>query len=346
MCKAGTWYRCESLCKKYILGTILRHSIENTGRIEDAHLISGFTHEQFRLGRNAPVLETHADLDQVKALAPQGVEEKAHKLLEELVWQTQEFGQVLTVPLEVLCPVAYAKSEREALALLTLLRERRLLTSSMMVNGYTQHVSVAAEGFGAIQMRQLLPPLSVFVSSTCFDLTDLRAELAEHLESNGFIVKLSDDPDRFEVGGVDDSIETCLQNLEQSDTVVCILDRRYGGVVPDGRFEGQSATHIEVLRARELSLPVYFFIRDKAELEYRQLRRDPDYRAEWVEPGSGRRAIREKWLELAELAMKLPNSDADRYSNWRDQFKTSLDLKKVVSKRLADFHRHRQQRKE
>jgi hypothetical protein len=73
-------------------------------------------------------------------------------------------------------------------------------------------------------------PLSVFISSTCYDLADARASLRETLERCGWVVRVSDSPDSaFYVDPLDDSIESCLRNVEASDAVVCILDRRYGG---------------------------------------------------------------------------------------------------------------------
>ena len=146
-----------------------------------------------------------------------------------------------------------------------------------------------------------------------------------------------EDFDRFDVGGIEDSIETCLQNVDQSDIVLCVLDRRYGGVIPAGRLEGKSATFAEVERAREQRKPMYFFIRDKAELDYRQLRRNADYESQWVEPKNAEN--RRRWLELADIAFTLPTEGG--HSNWRDQFASVVDLKTIALKRIVDFQRQR-----
>jgi hypothetical protein len=69
--------------------------------------------------------------------------------------------------------------------------------------------------------------ITVFVSSTCYDLPDLRPELGRFLTENGFLVKLSEDPtSAFVVEPEDHSISSCLNNVEASDVVVCIIDRR------------------------------------------------------------------------------------------------------------------------
>jgi hypothetical protein len=98
------------------------------------------------------------------------------------------------------------------------------------------------------------PPTEVFLCSTCYDLIDLREELATHLESCKCIVYRSDDPrSAFRVDPTDDSIESCLRNVERANVVVCIIDRRYGGVLKNGEYAGMSATHVEVRHALKLA---------------------------------------------------------------------------------------------
>ena len=59
--------------------------------------------------------------------------------------------------------------------------------------------------------------VKVFLSSTCYDLIDLRQELRAFLEKNGFTVALSEDPrSPFIVDPLDDSIGSCVQNVENS----------------------------------------------------------------------------------------------------------------------------------
>lgn len=68
-------------------------------------------------------------------------------------------------------------------------------------------------------------PVSVFLSSTCYELADLRFELADALRRDGFVGKMSDDPNSaFYVDPLDDSIGSCLTNVEASNVVVCVID--------------------------------------------------------------------------------------------------------------------------
>lgn len=179
----------------------------------------------------------------------------------------------------------------------------------------------------------------VFLSSTCYDLLDLRQELRSFLDANGFSVVLSEDPrSPFIVDPLDDSIASCLHNVENSDVLVCIIDRRYGGVLRLPPHTGLCATQLEVRHARDRALPCFFFVRDVAWLDYQQLRRDSGYATRWVEPDNPN--SRQKWMDFVAEVTALPGTNG--VSNWRDTFSASTDLKKLVLKRLADhFPDHR-----
>ncbi len=126
-------------------------------------------------------------------------------------------------------------------------------------------------------MRKSDLPLEVFISSTCYDLTDLRSELAASLKESGCIVRLSEDPmSGFNVDPSGDSIETCLRNVEASDVVICILDRRIGSPLPE-RFDKMSATECEVRHARTLNpqKPVFYFVRNAALADFQQRKSKP-----------------------------------------------------------------------
>jgi hypothetical protein len=179
-------------------------------------------------------------------------------------------------------------------------------------------------------------PKNIFISSTCYDLFDLRSELADYLKSNGFGVSLSDDPDSgFDVSPTVDSITSCLNNVGTCDAMVCLLDRRYGGVIPNGPYAGKSATHAEVLYARSLKpvKPVFYFVRDRSAREATLLSSNPGLKTQWIEPYED--AKRRLWCEFFNEMSRLPKNP--NLSNWYDQFKDSTDLKLLVLKRLFDF---------
>jgi Domain of unknown function (DUF4062) len=175
--------------------------------------------------------------------------------------------------------------------------------------------------------------IRVFVSSTCYDLLDLRSEIRRFLEDNGFSVALSEDPNSpFIVDPTDNSIATCLTNVESSDVVVCLLDRRYGGRLDVEPYKGLSATHAEIRKARAIGKPVFFFIRDRAWLEYQQLQGDPSYDSKWVETRDPDN--RRSWFQFVQEVSALPQTHS--MSNWCDMFSSSVDLRSLVLKRLCD----------
>jgi len=99
-------------------------------------------------------------------------------------------------------------------------------------------------------------PLNVFLSSTCYDLVDLRSELAALLRKQGFVVRMSEDPQSgFHIDPAGDSIDSCLANVAASDVVICVLDRRYGPTMDHSGLQSVSATEIEVRYARGLDPP-------------------------------------------------------------------------------------------
>lgn len=314
--------------------------------ITDVHLVCGHTREYFdrvdhgEIGDdelNWPEI-TKATVSQIAEQAPSSVSGRTSKVLAAIARRTTELGREIELIPAQDYPLGYAKTFGEFLEFIAYLAQHGFITGG---RGNASHCSVTltAEGLSAIESRRFGSPLTVFVSSTCYDLLDLRAELANFLEGNGVTVKLSEDPNRFDVDPTADSIESCLQNVSASDVVVCILDRRYGGVIAAGDHKDLSATHAEIRYARSQTpaKPVYTFIREQAFLELSQLRKNPDAKTFWIEPEKPERRL--KWLDFAKELMDLEPGAA--YSNWVTQFKTSVDLKKLVLNRLADFQRIR-----
>lgn len=171
-------------------------------------------------------------------------------------------------------------------------------------------------------------PLSVFLSSTCHDLADLRSELAEYLKLNGFMVRMSEAPaSGFCVEPEADSIQSCLANVESADVVLCIIDRRYGPPIP--KYENRSATHVEVLHARKFSRPVFYFIREATLAAYGSI--GTGVKLPWIQETGGNAARLKQFIEEVRAFDEHSNK-----SNWYDSFKTVVDLKPVALKRLVD----------
>jgi hypothetical protein len=176
----------------------------------------------------------------------------------------------------------------------------------------------------------------VFISSTCDELIDLRPELSKFLGENGFQVIASDDPESaFEAKPTQHSIVSCLANVASADVVVCIIDRHYGPPLLDGPYKGLSATHAEVRHARSFDppKPIFFFIRDRALRDHELIHQNtPDTKTLWVE--SVEADARRRWYEFVTEVKQFPSHRSE--SSWYDPFKTSVDLKGLVLKRLSD----------
>jgi hypothetical protein len=99
-------------------------------------------------------------------------------------------------------------------------------------------------------------PPSVFVSSTCYDLAQVRQDLRLFIESLGMVPILSEFPS-FPVDPNLDAIENCLARVkEKADIFVLIVGGKYGSQTENGK----SVTNLEYLEAKARGIPLYVFV--------------------------------------------------------------------------------------
>jgi hypothetical protein len=99
-------------------------------------------------------------------------------------------------------------------------------------------------------------PPSVFVSSTCYDLAQIRLDLHSFFESLGMVPILSEFSS-FPVDPNLDAIENCLAGVkEKADIFVLVVGGRYGSETESGK----SVTNLEYLEAKTKGIPRYVFI--------------------------------------------------------------------------------------
>lgn len=97
---------------------------------------------------------------------------------------------------------------------------------------------------------------TVFVSSTCFDLGQVRADIRELINSLCLDPVMSE-YDSFPVSPDMDTISNCLRNVkEKADIFVLIVGGRYGFQTDNGK----SITNLEYLEAKKKCIPVYVFV--------------------------------------------------------------------------------------
>lgn len=97
--------------------------------------------------------------------------------------------------------------------------------------------------------------LKVFVSSTCYDLSQIRADLFDFLSSFGYHPILSEYT-TFSINPDNDALENCIQNVNEADLFILIVGNRYGYVADTGK----SITNTEYLYAKEKGIPIYVFV--------------------------------------------------------------------------------------
>ena len=97
----------------------------------------------------------------------------------------------------------------------------------------------------------------VFVSSTCYDLKQVREDLKDFFEDNyGFQTMLSEF-DSFPIDPCKGTFENCIENVDKAaDIFVLIIGNRYGYVMESGK----SITNLEYLHAKEKGIPIYVFV--------------------------------------------------------------------------------------
>lgn len=165
--------------------------------------------------------------------------------------------------------------------------------------------------------------MRVFISSTCYDLTDLRAELEAYFKGAGVEPVLSDSlTSDFQVTPDANSIETCLANVRTCDHFIIILSNRYGPSLKDAGFADVSATHLEYLEAKKAGIPIHMYVRDRLEADY------AIWKANGAKPGlklSWSRSEKD-WpiFTLLEEHRKLQEAGGN---NWLWTFRNSVELK-------------------
>ena len=101
-------------------------------------------------------------------------------------------------------------------------------------------------------------PPNVFVSSTMYDLSELRVQLRQFVEGIGWRPVMSEH-DSFPIDANQTTVENCRRNVrENADIFVMVVGARYGSVDAEA---DKSITNIEFVEAHARGVPVYVFVR-------------------------------------------------------------------------------------
>lgn len=101
--------------------------------------------------------------------------------------------------------------------------------------------------------------VNVFVSSTCYDLSQVRMDMSDFISNLGHQPFLSEF-DNFPVNPNEQTITNCISNVKnEADVFILIIGNRYGSVLETGK----SITNLEFLTAKNKNIPIYIFIDKK-----------------------------------------------------------------------------------
>lgn len=98
--------------------------------------------------------------------------------------------------------------------------------------------------------------INIFVSSTCYDLSQIRTDLYESISNLGFTPVLSEFSN-FPINPSSNTVENCIEVVNSSaDIFVLILGNRYGYKLDSGK----SITNMEFMAAKTKNIPTYVFM--------------------------------------------------------------------------------------
>ena len=116
-------------------------------------------------------------------------------------------------------------------------------------------------------------PPNVFLSSTMYDLSELRAQLRQCVEGLGWRAVMSEH-DSFPIDANRTTVENSRRNVrENADVFVMVVGARYGSVDDES---DRSVTNLEFIEARTSGVPVYVFVSKDVLAQLRVWKANPD----------------------------------------------------------------------
>lgn len=98
--------------------------------------------------------------------------------------------------------------------------------------------------------------INIFVSSTCYDLSQIRSDLHDYISDNGHNPILSE-LNSFPINPYSKTVDSCIEAVKNNaDIFILVIGNRYGSLVETGK----SITNTEFLAAKSKGIPIYIFI--------------------------------------------------------------------------------------
>lgn len=100
-------------------------------------------------------------------------------------------------------------------------------------------------------------PTTLFISSTCYDLSQVRVDLADFARTMG-LEPIMSESDSFPINPDEDTVTNCLNIVKtKADIFLLVVGGRYGSI----NDTGKSITNLEFLEASARGIPKYVFIK-------------------------------------------------------------------------------------
>jgi nucleoside 2-deoxyribosyltransferase len=169
---------------------------------------------------------------------------------------------------------------------------------------------------------------TIFLAATSYDLIDIRAEIPHFLKNEYKQNVIYYEDKDFEVQDGMHSHDACIKAVKDCDTLILIIDKRYGGEYSGTKYlehKGKSITWAEVCYAYYNNIPVRTFVR---KITWNERKNYNDYKKKNKDYKSPHK-IDNNVFEL----LNYINNNEHKRDNWIEQFDTILDLKeKIVGK--------------
>lgn len=167
--------------------------------------------------------------------------------------------------------------------------------------------------------------MKIFLSSTCYDLVDIRAELEKFLKEKGHELLLSDRT-IFPVEIGMHRHDVCINNVKKSDLFIIIVDRRFGA--PFCKDSSISITWAEFNEAIRTRRNIIAFVREEVFIERQSFNHN-------IKKGNSFQPFFADTTRVFELIDEIQKHEG---GFWIQQFKNSVEIKDRLENLIDTGH--------
>jgi len=165
----------------------------------------------------------------------------------------------------------------------------------------------------------------VFISSTCYDLSEVRDALVTFIKSFGFEDALSERGDVFYHPDLH-THESCIREISNCHLLILIIGGRFGGTYTADT--SKSIVNAEYEAARKLNIPVFTFVKKDVLHDHKLFERNKN-NADIVYPSIEKKEYANNIFEFINVVRKSP------INNGLFDFQFSRDIEEMLKKQWA-----------